>query len=308
MTRAEKLARWTQLPFEIIKLLYTAEAVAGTRDWKTLKSTTTAAGDRTALENAIIAWAFEEAERQAFILPLAIRISRVERERGRAKEDVAQLLTEVSDGVMQAVTNRAAGMMEFAILPDLVRIGEASAYVEAGVSQLGTALLVAPDLVLTSAHVVLDTDGNGSFIGTRLKPDLKFTFMPDRRDPSRTPVVRAALGTVPVAGALPHGRPPNILERNLNAAAAQESGLRAGTAVQRRNACPVDRYQTTGFRRKGPKVLRHRVPRRNGTSIRRRPRDPRYSRQRPNVASRQYDCRYVRELLHRSARKSGRLA
>ena len=131
------------------------------------------------------------------------------------------MLTEVSDGVMQAVTNRAAGMMEFAILPDLVRIGEASAYVEAGVSQLGTALLVAPDLVLTSAHVVLDTDGNGSFIGTRLKPDLKFTFMPDRRDPSRTPVVRAALGTVPVAGALPHGRPPNILERNLNAAAAQ---------------------------------------------------------------------------------------
>ena len=113
------------------------------------------------------------------------------------------MLTEVSDGVMQAVTNRAAGMMEFAILPDLVRIGEASAYVEAGVSQLGTALLVAPDLVLTSAHVVLDTDGNGSFIGTRLKPDLKFTFMPDRRDPSRTPVVRAALGTVPVAGALP---------------------------------------------------------------------------------------------------------
>ena len=73
MTRAEKLARWTQLPFEIIKLLYTAEAVAGTRDWKTLKSTTTAAGDRTALENAIIAWAFEEAERQAFILPLAIK-------------------------------------------------------------------------------------------------------------------------------------------------------------------------------------------------------------------------------------------
>ena len=139
MTRAEKLARWTQLPFEIIKLLYTAEAVAGTRDWKTLKSTMTAAGDRTALENAIIAWAFEEAERQAFILPWRSRISRVERERGRAKEDVAQLLTEVSDGVMQAVTNRAAGMMEFAILPDLVRIGEASAYVEAGVSQLGTA-------------------------------------------------------------------------------------------------------------------------------------------------------------------------
>ena len=29
MTRAEKLARWTQLPFEIIKLLYTARPSPG---------------------------------------------------------------------------------------------------------------------------------------------------------------------------------------------------------------------------------------------------------------------------------------
>jgi hypothetical protein len=69
--------------------------------------------------------------------------------------------------------------------------------------------------------VALDTGANGKFLSKRLKPNLKFTFKPDMRVQPPAPVVRAALGSSPVAEAPPHGEPPNKLNRALNAAAAQ---------------------------------------------------------------------------------------
>jgi hypothetical protein len=217
MSKATILADWTKLPLETIRLFYIGAAVAEAKDWKTLESTVQSGGDAAAMEKDLIAKAFDEAERRNFIKELAINISRVERGLGRKDPEIAALMSQMVDGSMQLLTNPRAGLMELALLPALTDIGKASAYVESGNKLLGTAFLIAPDLVLTSAHVVLQHQG-GSFLSS-LKPDLKFTFMPALS--STRPVVRAARGTEPVAAALPHGSPPDSLDPTLGSSAGQ---------------------------------------------------------------------------------------
>lgn len=224
-TDAGKLATWTRLSVERFGDAYSSVADRhAAKPWQRLQADLQneqpGAGDA-----ALIRAACEEAQARDFLDSLAQVVANIEKGRdGRPATEIGALLQTVAgSGVMQAMTNRAKGLMDAAIFGPLHESSRACAIVFANGQQAGTAFLVGPDLVLTAAHVVLqhDLDAAGRPIWRdRLRPNLTFSFAPSATDPAKQRVVVPAAPTPePVAHALPHGPPPNRLFRTLKAPA-----------------------------------------------------------------------------------------
>ncbi len=222
MNRAARLAGWTKLDADSFADAYVLCAVQNARKWETLEAVIPHGGD----DAALIAAASNEAENFGFISELALTVTKMEARRGRAGEDIAALVQDIGlPGQMQALSNRAAGMLDPAIFEHLAAARDASAYVSENDGIIGTAFLVAPDLVLTSAHVALaiGKDGNGApAFEEKLRPKLRFSFRPEKRDPAQQRIEVAASGNAPVACRLPHGFPPDQLDRALGPISARK--------------------------------------------------------------------------------------
>jgi hypothetical protein len=222
---AARLAAWSKLPRDSFFDAYASCAPRSAKDWKQLEADVAlAGGEQAGLDALLIVAACIEAERHKFIDKLALSVSNIERSRqGRSETDIEALMKDFGPpGTMHAVNNRAAGLLEARLFGQLQTASDACAYVRQD-KVIGTAFLVTPDLVLTSAHVVLSTgkDNNGGTVfQPTLKPKLLFGFAPERRDPAQMPIEVAASGDGPVAFAFPHGEPPNKLTRDLGPASA----------------------------------------------------------------------------------------
>ncbi|UZW61196.1 trypsin-like serine peptidase [Lysobacter enzymogenes] len=213
-SRAEALAVWTRLSDEFIGNCYVSVRPRHAPAWEVVVAS--AAG-------SLRLEAFKRAHDHDFLDRLAVAIGNWEQKAQRPDHEIAQMLDQIGDyGLMQGMTNPDKGFMHADILLPLLQARDACAIVvrtEPVFQQLGTAFLVRPDLILTAAHVVMDVDAATGRWASTLKNGLAFHFRekPNQREHPTLAIRPAAVALI--SHALPHGRPPNLLERSLAAPA-----------------------------------------------------------------------------------------
>ena len=221
LSDAVRLAAWTRLQPGQFALPYTTllGAFPNAARWGKLEADLLAANPG-ADGAALILAACQEAEGHGFLARLALAIVKCEADlNGRSAEEGGQLLDTLQvGGEMQAITDAARGLMGWRVIPGMLRAAQACAIVLRDGQQIGTAFLVRPDLVLTAAHVVLETgkDAKGRPVWReQLRSGLSFSFRAKPGDPEqkRDEVPAAANGLVAVA--VPHGVPPRQLNGSL---------------------------------------------------------------------------------------------
>lgn len=210
---AAYLAAWTQLPPDEFKGCYRSAYPAGlARPWAEL----------VALEGAnVIRAACTEAASKGFLDRLAEFVGKWEADAGRDPEEIAAMRTRTGgSGVMQAIIDQAEGMLDPASLLAVYEAYTACAIVRGPQGFRGTAFLVRPDMVLTAAHVVLDSDdvAGAKTWSNRLLEGLTFSFRPRDGVPG---AARAKIYPAPknalVALSQPWGQWSNKLNCNLTA-------------------------------------------------------------------------------------------
>src|SRR5262249_28824169 len=148
LSKAARVAQWTLLRFDTVSSIYTTVAVAKAKHWETLEAEIGAADRPEGREKAVIVAACEQAEEHDFLWELVLGMSRHERRAGRDEADIRELLAEFApSGEMQLMTDRAKGLHDPAIFESLIVARNASACVYQGPKVIGTAFLVARDLV-----------------------------------------------------------------------------------------------------------------------------------------------------------------
>lgn len=158
--------------------------------------------------------AAREALRTHVLLELAIRVSQVQLWVGLVEKSAADSIVERISGIhvgghLQALV-QAGGLMKRDTLQGIVAVDDATAIVRSGTQLMGTAFLVGPDLVLTSAHVALGNDGVA--FGNALREELSFTFKAPRSGTGNHPVKAYPAARKPlVKSSIPWGSPPNKL-------------------------------------------------------------------------------------------------
>lgn len=211
-TQAERLAAWTTLSPDRFGDIYASVADPGAAPRWSVISANLFNEKPDALEAEVVQRACRIAEEQGFLLRLAQAVVRVECENDRRERSEGGTLLRAlgSDGEMQAINNRVRGLNDTRVFQVLHEACGAIAIVYADGVQVGTALLVRPDLVMTAAHVVLTHEEAGW--RDRLRSNLVFSFQPLPNDTLRQRVpIPAATTDALVAHALPHGVPPDRL-------------------------------------------------------------------------------------------------
>ena len=209
-TQARQLAAWTGLgPDRFGRVYQRLDAAAAATQWAIL-----------ALRPNPILEACQEAERLGFIAALAAEVAEAERMIGErdAEEINAMMIVFGDSAVTEAVIDASLGFPGIFMHEAIGQAMAASVLVTVDDVPAGSGFLVAPDLVLTAGHVVLDTTQNGgkaAFAGT-LRSGVRFLFR-SARDKTRydQAVPPASSGKQPVAMALPFADPPNRLRRDL---------------------------------------------------------------------------------------------
>ena len=208
-TRAAFLAAWTRLDPDQFGECYFHVRLPTSPTWEFLVGKNRDAKDR------IIAIACDEPETANFLGALARAVANVEAGRhARAEHEVVRLLSHIgAPSFLHAMSDRARGLLDIAVLPALMKAANACAEVRDNTGTRGTAFLVRPDMVLTAAHVVLDD--NGIQWLPILRPGLSFLFLDEANNflGNRTPV--AAGLQPPLSHAFPYASPPNLLEPDL---------------------------------------------------------------------------------------------
>jgi hypothetical protein len=213
--RASALAAWTQLPDAKLGECYVTVWRSGRADeWQVV-----VAKHGGALAHELC----RQADLGGFLEPFARAIVNWERLAGRANAEIVDMLdTVVGYGVMQGMSDQQKGFMSAEILLPMLQARDSCAIVvhrKPVRSQLGTGFLVTPDLIFTSAHVVMDVEGAAgaqSWVA-KLKDNLAFEFKarPNEPQTNRVEILAAAKDAL-VSFALPYGSPPNRLEQSLD--------------------------------------------------------------------------------------------
>lgn len=228
---AETLAAWTALEATRFGDQYTAARPPGGGPiWQEL------VGKNASRSNLLLA-ACQSAEQNGFLDRLAVQIARLEVADGRRTDDEAATLFGAMPrrGVFHALSDRARGFASPAMFHDLLKVLDATAFVTEGDDVVGTAFLVAADMVLTSAHVVMEAieQNGGAEAPTQLR-NITLEF----------PAPRGATGTRPVkldanqpiaAMSPPFGRPPGGMREELDQSAEGQLDyalLRLATRVE----------------------------------------------------------------------------
>ena len=213
---ADSFADWCTIDPEALGAVYDAE-LRGTDavSWKVLtvipENVPSSPEGRTTLFRA----ATREALRVGLLMELALHITRKEmaavaRPVSEANAVIAMLETALRDaGRMQALV-QDGGLLGRAALLGLAALDGATALVRRGDIAIGTAFLVARDLVLTSAHVVVNRSVD-TFV-QELIPDLSFHFPVFNGLVSTQAIVaRPKGGKGLIHSSLPWGKPPDKL-------------------------------------------------------------------------------------------------
>ena len=206
-------AKWCELDMAALRRIFEA-ATAGKQDaasWPQLAAYTTAsAGDDA--QRDMTRRAYIEALSQGALFQLATEVMAVLAERSPATADASALPVDLKPeqcGSMQAIV-QAGGIKNSATLLGAVALNAATAVVYRGSRVIGTAFLVARDLVVTAAHVVCRHDG--AQFEQSLADDLSFSFrVVESRVRSESVIAYPAPSRALVACSLPWGRPPNRL-------------------------------------------------------------------------------------------------
>jgi V8-like Glu-specific endopeptidase len=210
---ASFLADWTELPDGRFARCYIDVRVQTALPWESIVAS--ASGEPILL-------ACREAQAHGFLEELAKSVGTREDLGGRRPiAQIREMLETVRGyGLMQGLTDAVKGLMGEGVLDSVEIVREACAVVfnKKTLDRFGTAFLVAPDLVLTAAHVVLEPQ-NGDW-GNTLRNDLAFRFKSrNRQGKSSFVEVLAAANNPLVRSGLPHGLPPNKLDLSLGAKA-----------------------------------------------------------------------------------------
>lgn len=206
---ADELAAWCELRIEDFREAYEA-CINGTKaaTWSVLGGQTPPDGAEFVAQ--LKRHACREALAFGVLTHLAVRVSQAQvtknlADKGSADGIVARIARVDVGGHMQALVQGA--LLRRETLEGLLKVDAATAVVYAGTRAVGTAFLVAPDLILTAAHVVLRADEADFKVA--LSPGLSFSF---RADASGQRVIAYAAGPdALVAYSLPWGRPPDKL-------------------------------------------------------------------------------------------------
>lgn len=216
-SQAGQLAAWTELgPYRFGLVYQRLETAAAAKPWTLLS-----------LRPNPILEACQEAERLAFITELAGAVAAAEQLIGeRDIEEINAMLVVLGDlAVTEAVIDPELGAPGVNMYDAVGQAMAASALVTVNGVPQGSGFLVAPDLVLTAGHVVLDTEQDAAgqqVFSSHLRDGVRFLFR-SARDKSiyDQEVPPAPPGKAPVVMALPYARPPNRLRRDLGQGSAQ---------------------------------------------------------------------------------------
>jgi hypothetical protein len=229
-SRAAYLAEWTRLPTARFEQCYKDVRLSSALAWEVIVAK---APDEPQLE------ASREAARHKFLGELARVVGNREDLAGRPVEEIQAMLGRVRGyGLLQAMTNQQKGFLTREIFKPLEKVCDASAVVfdRTNLDRLGTAFLVAPDLVMTAAHVVMEPDGTGQGWTRQLKHSLAFRFKSRDSQPDHEFVEILPDSDMPlVCSGDPHGIPPNRMERLLDPPAGQRLDYALVRLAQRVN-------------------------------------------------------------------------
>jgi hypothetical protein len=194
-----------------------SEIIAGTtgKPWAVLVVEPSNVPSTKAGKKALFRSACREAQNGGLLVELALRITRAEvnvlgRSQADADSIVGKIVIDASNaqGRLQRLIQDGA-LLGRETLEGVLAVDGATALVYRNGKVVGTAFLVGPDLVLTSAHVVMSDDGN-AFLD-RLATDLSFSFLAFAGSTTK-PVTAAPNSIKPLeASSLPWGRPPDLL-------------------------------------------------------------------------------------------------
>lgn len=211
MNKAQKLAEWTKLSVDDFERIY--EAVQRP-DAFSRNVIIALSGE------SVILGACQQAEQHDFLNALANGVANRGRRMNRPAEDTEEILNAVTSfGVLQAMTDQQRGFMSRDILYLLIENADSCVILyekegEYTFMQLGTGFLLTQDLVLTAAHVALETEEtDGELVwSSRLRPSPAFKFIANPRDREARDVWRYPANERPlVSFAKLHATPPNVL-------------------------------------------------------------------------------------------------
>lgn len=214
--QSDELADWYKLDITEFRRIYEA-VTAGRGDvagWAELEARITTP-DPAAPERAIMRHAYQEAldAGPQVIVRLTVDVARAvaRREVGASGSDrvLERLSREQLGGHMQAIM-QAGGFKTRETLHGALALDDATAIVYRGTMVVGTAFLVARDLVVTAAHVVLKHDQDAFY--PELADELSFSFrVYESKARSEAVIARPAGKHALVSSSLPWGQPPNRL-------------------------------------------------------------------------------------------------
>jgi hypothetical protein len=212
----DELADWYTLEIAEFRRIYEA-VTAGRGDvasWAQLEAHITTP-DPAVPARAIMRLAYQEAAGAgpAVVIRLTVAVARAIATREIGSNVADRIMEEMSrkqiGGHMQAIV-QPGGFQTRDTLHGACALDDATAIVYRGESVVGTAFLVARDLVVTAGHVALKSDQHAFY--HELADELSFSFrIYESKEMSEAVIARPAGKHALVASSLPWGEPPNHL-------------------------------------------------------------------------------------------------
>lgn len=225
----EKVASWTKLSIDKFAEVYeNARIGRSAPTWPQIidSSGLYASSKDLILQACQIAWSAN------FFESLTTRILELEYNERTSDADqvsISQLISEVPNyGQLQAIVQPYLGLSSGTSIFTMANSVLASAIVQVGDQQVGSATLVGPDLVLTAAHVALKIEDNQSWI-PQLQDNIQFLFKKNKSHEDFELISILPETNSPIIwSSMPYALPPQNLKPNIS---GPHDGLAAKTCL-----------------------------------------------------------------------------